>query len=100
MAAGPGLVVITAGEEGCWVFAKGGVAFWQAAFDIADVVDTTGAGDAFHGAFLFGLVNGFDLRQCARFASAVAGMNTRAIGGRRGLPGVEGVREFLIANSQ
>lgn len=99
MAAGPELVVITAGEEGCWVFAKGGQAFHQPAFDIAGVRDTTGAGDAFHGAFLHGLLRGYDLRACARFASAVAGMNTRAIGGRKGLPGEAEVREFLMANS-
>ncbi|MFL7839084.1 MAG: carbohydrate kinase family protein [Candidatus Promineifilaceae bacterium] len=99
LAVGPELVVVTAGEEGCWVFEKGGGFFHQPAFVIGNVVDTTGAGDAFHGAFLYGLVQDFDLPNCARFATAVAGMNTRALGGRRGLPTTAEVREFLLANS-
>ena len=94
--AGPELVVITAGVEGCWVFQKGQEPFHQPAFHIVDVVDTTGAGDAFHGAFLHGIVSGFDLRECARFASAVAGMNTRFLGGRAGIPSYEEVGFFLL----
>ena len=98
METGPELVVITAGEAGCLVFEKGGRSFHQPAFEIADVVDTTGAGDAFHGAFLHGLVRGLDLPACARLASAVAGMNTRALGGRKGLPGEGEVEAFLMGN--
>ncbi len=93
--AGPKLVVITAGEAGCWVYEKGGETFHQPAFPIGDVVDTTGAGDVFHGAFLHGLVWGFDLRECARFASAAAGMSTRFLGGRAGIPTADEVAAFL-----
>ena len=95
LAAGPELVVITAGIEGCWVFEKGRGSFHQPAFEIVDVVDTTGAGDAFHGAFLHRLVRGYDLPTCARFAAAVAGMNTRALGGRKALPTTADVEAFL-----
>jgi sugar/nucleoside kinase (ribokinase family) len=49
-------------------------------------VDTTGAGDAFHGAFLYGLLQGWELRQVARFANAVAAINCCTLGGRHGLP--------------
>lgn len=96
LGAGPELVVITAGVEGCWVFQKGQEPFHQPAFRIVDVVDTTGAGDAFHGAFLHGIVSGFDLRECARFASAVAAMNTRFLGGRAGIPSADEVTPFIL----
>jgi sulfofructose kinase len=92
---GPRVVVITAGTEGCWIFEKGGESFHQPAFEVGAVVDTTGAGDAFHGGFLFGLVRGYCLRSCALLASAVAAMNTRRLGGRAGLPSLEETVEFL-----
>ncbi len=83
---GPEIVVITAGKEGSWVFSKGGDRFHQAAYEIGQVVDTTGAGDAYHGAFLHGLATGLDVRGCAALASAVAAMNTTQLGGRGALP--------------
>jgi sulfofructose kinase len=92
---GPRIVVITAGNEGSWVFEKDGESFHQAAFEVEAVVDTTGAGDAYHGAFLFGLVRGYSLRGCALLASAVAAMNTRKLGGRAGLPSLQETVQFL-----
>ncbi len=84
--AGPQIVVITAGAEGSWVFPKDGDRFHQPAYDIGAAVDTTGAGDAYHGAFLHGLASGLDLRGCAALASATAALNTRRLGGRAALP--------------
>jgi sulfofructose kinase len=83
---GPQIVVITAGAEGSWVFDREGRRFHHPAFRLERVVDTTGAGDAYHGAFLFGISNGYSLEKCARFASAVAAMNTMQLGGRSALP--------------
>ena len=54
-------------------------------------VDTTGAGDAFHGAFVYGMLQGWDLRRVARFANAVAAINCQTLGGRQGLPSFEEV---------
>jgi sulfofructose kinase len=51
-----------------------------------DVVDTTGAGDAFHGAFTFALVEGLELAACARFACAAAALKCTRLGSRAGLP--------------
>lgn len=83
---GPEIVVITAGAEGSLILAKGSGSFHQPAYWVERPVDTTGAGDAYHGAFLHGMAKGMDLKGCAALASAVAAMNTRALGGRSALP--------------
>jgi sulfofructose kinase len=91
--AGPGIVVITAGAEGSLVMTKEGRSFHQPAFQVV-AVDTTGAGDAYHGAFLFGIVKGLDLKECASLAAAVAAMNTGKLGGRSALPTLEEIHQF------
>jgi sulfofructose kinase len=83
---GPSLVVLTDGERGSWVHSRGETPFHQPAFAMPHVTDTTGCGDAFHGAFLFGLLESWPLPSVARFASAAAALNTRQLGGRQGLP--------------
>ncbi len=60
-----------------------------------DVVDTTGAGDAFHGAFTLALVEGRSIDDCARFACAVAAMKCTRLGSRAGLPRRKEVEAFL-----
>lgn len=79
------LVVVTAGEHGSWCVSRDD-AFHTPAFTTVTVVDTTGAGDVFHGAFLYGLLHGWPLRTVARFASATAALKCRAFGGRAGIP--------------
>ncbi|HJV66884.1 MAG TPA: carbohydrate kinase family protein [Geomonas sp.] len=97
MDAGSQIVVITGGTDGCWVFRKGEAAFHQPAFLMPSVVDTTGAGDAFHGGFLFGMLRGWTLPDCAVVASAVAALSTQKLGGRAGLPSLSEVRAFLFS---
>lgn len=93
MRAGPRMVVTTLGPEGCFVLSEH-EEFYAPGFRVP-VVDTTGAGDAFHGGFIYGLLQGWPLREVARFANAVAALNCRALGGRRGLPRLEEVEQFL-----
>ena len=90
---GANIAVLTLGERGC-------VAAWDekvARFPALpiDVVDTTGAGDAFHGGFMYGMLEGWDVPQIIQFASAVGALNCRYLGGRAGLPTREEVDEFL-----
>jgi len=59
------------------------------------VVDTTGAGDCFHAAFLVGWLEGWELRRCLRFASAAAALSVQALGARGGLPDYSTVERFL-----
>ena len=56
-------------------------------------VDTTGAGDAFHGGFLYGLLQGEDIETTLKVGCAVAALGCRALGARTGLP----TREELVA---
>ena len=92
---GPSLVVITDGTRGSWIHPRQGQPFHQPAYLMPDVVDTTGCGDSYHGAFLFGLSRGLDLEQTAALASAVAALNSQGLGGRSALPDLDQVTAFL-----
>ncbi|MBN1350887.1 sugar kinase [candidate division KSB1 bacterium] len=85
--------VVTCGNRGCFGATKSGIIF-QPAFDV-NVVDTTGAGDVFHGAFIYGLLQKWELASTLRFASAVAALKCTQLGGRTGIPNLEGVESFL-----
>jgi sugar/nucleoside kinase (ribokinase family) len=97
---GPGLVVITDGTRGSWIFPESEAAFHQPAFRASPTVDTTGCGDAYHGAFLYGLLHELTLHQAAAFASAAAALNARRLGGRSGLPRLADVEEFLASGPE
>jgi sugar/nucleoside kinase (ribokinase family) len=96
---GPRLVVITAGTQGSWVYPRDGQAFHQPAYRMPSVVDTTGCGDSYHGAFLFGLLRDLSLPQTASLASAVAAINSQHLGGRLGLPTYEEAKTFLAGRA-
>jgi sugar/nucleoside kinase (ribokinase family) len=57
--------------------------------------DTTGAGDAFHGGFLYGLLTGADIETSLKFANAVAAMKCSALGARTALPTRSELQKFL-----
>jgi len=91
-------VVTTLSERGCVV--HGPEAALHVPGFVVRVVDTTGAGDAFHGAFIYGLLRGWDLLRTATLANAVAALNCTALGGRAGLPTLQQVEEFLRQENQ
>jgi sulfofructose kinase len=62
------------------------------------VADTTGAGDAFHGAFALMLSEQRAIAECARMANAVAAMKCRRLGARSGLPTRGELDTFLNAS--
>lgn len=95
---GPSLVVTTLSERGCYVATRESQ-FLAPGFSV-EVVDTTGAGDAFHGAFLHGLLQGWDLPRVARFANAVGALACRKLGGRSSIPSLAEVAEFLDSSSR
>lgn len=55
------------------------------------VVDTTGCGDVYHGAFVVAMLQGWDVERCARFASIAAALKATKLGGRSGIPTFEEV---------
>ena len=87
------IVIGTLGSKGCKAVIDGHIEYFPA-YPV-DVVDTTGAGDVFHGAFLSGYLDGMDLRENIRFASAVAALKCTKVGGRAGIPGKKEALEFM-----
>lgn len=90
---------VTRGAQGYGWATAAGETGWQAAFRV-ETVDTTGAGDAFHGAFAWGLAQGLSDAECARSASAVAAMSCTALGARAGLPTATDLKRFLAERSR
>jgi sugar/nucleoside kinase (ribokinase family) len=86
-------VILTKGEDGCFINTPQ-EHYHVPAFQVP-VVDTTGAGDTFHGAFLVGLHQGYDLRQTVQFASAVAALKCTKLGGQAGIPTFQETQAFL-----
>jgi sulfofructose kinase len=70
----------------------------MAAFKVA-AVDTLGAGDTFHGAFAFRLVETGDIVESMRFAAAAAAIKCTRFGGLMGAPSREEVEAFLKKNA-
>lgn len=62
------------------------------------VTDTTGAGDAFHGAFALMVAEGHPVPECARVAAAVAALKCTRLGSRAGLPTRADLASFLLSN--
>jgi len=86
-------VVITLGAKGSIGFDGTGI-IEQPAFPIT-VVDTTGAGDVYHGAYIYRFLEGSDMAECMKFASAAAALKCSVSGNSEGLPGLERVLEFM-----
>jgi sugar/nucleoside kinase (ribokinase family) len=94
---GPKVVISTSGEKGC-LLARGGAVERFPAYKI-EPVDTTGAGDVFHGAFIFGMLKGYSIEDTIKFSSAVSAINCMSIGGRNGIPSYAQVRQFMADNA-
>ena len=92
---GASVAGITNGSEGSWFMTGEGEYFHQPAFSVDPVVDTTGCGDVFHGAFLFAANRGDCWKGCAALASAAAACNAGALGGRGHLPTISEAERYL-----
>ena len=87
------IVVQTEGADGCYTVTADDQ-FHTPVFPV-EVVDTTGAGDVFHGAYAVGLLRGWPLRHVAALASAVAAIKCTRLGGRAGIPAMDEALTFL-----
>jgi sulfofructose kinase len=86
-------VVITLGEKGA-VVGDGSTVFRVPGYKV-NVVDTTGAGDVFHGAFIYGLCKKWELKKIIQFSNACAAFKCTKLGGRAGIPSLEEVRNLM-----
>jgi ribokinase len=90
---GPETVVITRGTRGS-VGLSGGKVVRQQAFPVP-AVDTTGAGDVFHGGYIYGHLQGWEIKDCMRFAAAAAALKCTQMGAQAGIPNRAAVDQFL-----
>ncbi len=87
-------LIVTCGDQGVYIITAAGSEHIPA-FRI-EPVDTTGAGDVFHGAFLFSLWKGYGVREAVLFSSAVSALKCTKIGGQSGIPDFDETRNFLL----
>lgn len=78
-------VIITAGEEGAYYSTDGGQLFHQPPYGVT-VVDTVGAGDAFHGGFAYAISEGYKLNKAVEIGVKCGSMNCTKYGARAGMP--------------
>ena len=92
---GCALVGMTKGESGATVY-HDGVFLESRAFAVpGGCKDTTGAGDAFHAGFLYGLLRGAEIEESLRLANATAALKCRSLGARTSLPKEDELIEFV-----
>jgi len=90
-------VVITLGEAGL-LWARSGKRGEMPAFRV-NAIDSTGAGDAFHGAFALGVARGRGWHELLRYASAAGALTCTRLGARQGLPNATEVEQLLKETS-
>jgi sugar/nucleoside kinase (ribokinase family) len=93
MSFGVETVMVKLGSEG--LFVKNGEELHYVAAHKVPVVDTTGAGDAACGGFLYGYINGWDLLRCGRLANAVGALTVQTMGGSGGVKSLEETLAFM-----
>ncbi len=95
-ALGPQQVIITLGAKGAYGVMEDQIVF-SPAFQVP-VVDSTGAGDAFHAAYLYKELQGAALDERLRFANAAAALSVQKIGARTALPNYSEVESFFASH--
>lgn len=87
------ILTVTLGERGSITTTDKGL-LRVPAFKIQPA-DTTGAGDVFHGGFIYGLLQQWELKDIIVFTSAIAAMKCTKVGGREGIPSLFEIEAFL-----
>ncbi|TFG48614.1 MAG: hypothetical protein E4H40_04385, partial [Candidatus Brocadiia bacterium] len=90
----PKVVIVKLGDGGCLLSENQQIEHIPA-FPVEKVVDTTGAGDAFCGGFLAGVLKGFSAAEAAVIGNAVASKIVASVGGHGGAPGIAELIEIL-----
>ncbi len=87
------VIAVTRGEEGV-SWCENGELHRRSAYSV-DVVDTTGAGDVFHGAYALAIGAGLGVRDAMAFSAATAAMKCGHAGGRNGIPDINECLAFM-----
>ncbi|WP_299027587.1 PfkB family carbohydrate kinase [uncultured Thermanaerothrix sp.] len=90
---GPGVVVVKQGVKGCTVYTRTDMVV-APGFPVS-LHDTTGAGDAFAAAFIYGYLQGWSLPDVATFANATGAAKVQKIGSGRQVPTADEIRQVL-----
>jgi sugar/nucleoside kinase (ribokinase family) len=88
-----GFLCTTLGPSGAMAWVNGD--FLHAEGFKVKALDTTGAGDVFHGGFIYGLLQNWEVEKTLRFANAVAALKCLDLGGRRGIPTLEKTQPLM-----
>ena len=89
------IVGVTLGARGALIYCEG-VFIESPAFAVpGGCRDTTGAGDAFHAGFIYGMLRREDLETCMKLGNAVAALKCRGLGARDALPTPSELEDFL-----
>lgn len=97
---GCALVGMTMGKRGALLYCEGQFLDSPAYEVPGGCRDTTGAGDAFHGGFLYGLLRGDTIEACLKLANATAALKCRELGARTALPNATELDQFLSHGPQ
>ena len=89
------IVGITLGVRGALIYCEGEFIESPAFAVPGGCRDTTGAGDAFHAGFIYGMLRGEDLEMCLKLGNAVAALKCRGLGARTALPTAGELEDFL-----
>ena len=92
----PKKLILTKGAEGCY-FHNGDKLVHIPAIKV-NVVDTTGAGDTFMGAFMVGINGGLEFSCAISFANVCAGLKTTKLGAQTGMPTMKEVLKYIKNN--
>ncbi len=87
-----GVVVITLEEYGCLYRYEGKIKIMPSMK--VKTVDSTGAGDIFHGAFTYGIANGFDFEKNLKFSNIAGALSVTRVGGYKSIPSLEEMNEI------
>ena len=89
-------IVVTRGPSGLIYQEPSGPRKHLAA-SVVRAIDTTAAGDIFHGAFLYGLLRGLTLEATLKLATCAAGLSVERFGGRLSIPTLASVEETITS---
>lgn len=92
----PEVVVVTQGKKGGLIYDGNEIIHYP--IYPANVVDSNGSGDVFHGAFAAAVVKGYPYLKCCHFSSAVSAIKCMGLGARESVPDFETTKNYLKEN--